>query len=294
MTSALESRLERILSRVGDLPAMPATAAEVLRLADDPDTDMNQIGDALQRDPGLTAKILRVSNSSYYGMRQYVGTLRLALVILGVREIRNIVLGVSLFESLRDDATESVLKQDFWSHSFSAASVCKELGSKLKLKLQGEDFIAGLLHDIGKLVLCRQLGDKYAKLYRKANGDQGRVLILEKEELGLTHADAGAALCAKWNLPKTLSDSIWFHHPAEEIKLAAAKDPQLAAVVRVANLALHDNLTAPDDSADSMACSDAEAWEVLQFAPAPIAMDERRLFLTDVIRDVNSKPPLVF
>ena len=85
----LEKTAEKLLANVGDLPAMPEVVSEVLRLTDDPDTAMAQVSDVIQRDPALTAKILKVSNSPYYGMKQYVGTLKLAIVILGVREVRN-------------------------------------------------------------------------------------------------------------------------------------------------------------------------------------------------------------
>lgn len=293
MATEVEAKLERVLARVGDLPAMPETVAEVLRLADDPDVEMGKIGDVISRDPALTAKILRVSNSSYYGMRQYVGTIKLALVILGVREVRNIVLGVSLFESMRSETSEDVLTTEYWTHCFSAASMCKDLGNRLKLKLQGEDFVAGLLHDIGKMVLCRQLGDDYANLFRRSKGDPTRLLELEVAELEFTHAEVGAALCARWNLPKTLSDSIWCHHPVAGRDLRTAKDPSLASVVRIANLALHDNLTSAVEN-ESLACTDTEAWSILATAPVPLLVDERREFLTTLVRDIIARPPLKF
>ena len=85
---------------VGDLPAMPAVVSEVLRITEDPKVDMQVVGRVIESDPAMAGKILKVSNSSYYGMKQFVGTLKMALVILGVREVRNIVLGISVFEAI--------------------------------------------------------------------------------------------------------------------------------------------------------------------------------------------------
>ena len=119
------AKLEQIIERVGDLPAMPKAVSRALALTDDPDVDLSEVADAIQTDPALSAKILRISNSPYYGMRQYVGTLKLALVVLGVREIRNIVLGVAVFDALHTRKTESMLAVDFWKHSFEVAAFSK-------------------------------------------------------------------------------------------------------------------------------------------------------------------------
>jgi HD-like signal output (HDOD) protein len=135
---------------------MPGVVAEVLRVTGDPDVAVGEVSSVIERDSALTAKLLKVSNSPYYGMNQVVGTLKLALVILGVREVRNIVLGISVVDSLKDSSTERLLDQlDFWDHSVKVAGFAKKLGTHLRLNLQGEDFIASRLHDIGKMVLWR-------------------------------------------------------------------------------------------------------------------------------------------
>jgi len=153
-----KTEIARIVSRVGELPAMPAVVAEVLRVTDDPASDMSAVSAAIQSDPALTAKILRVSNSPYYGMKQYVGTLKLALVILGVREVRNIVLCISVFEAVRDSERHVAAVHEIWNGSLRVAGLAKSLSTQLGLVLQGEEFIAGLLTDIGKVALLRLRG----------------------------------------------------------------------------------------------------------------------------------------
>jgi len=257
--------LNQVTDRVGDLPAMPGIVAEVLKLTQDPATAISQLSEVIEKDPGLTAKILRVSNSPYFGMRQYVGTLKLALVILGVREVRNIVLGVAVFDAVQNENTTRLLAKDYWRHSFLVAGLAKMIGSEMQLGLQGEDFISGLLHDIGKMVLMAKLGDPYAAVYKKGGGYGERFYALEMQELGFTHADAGAAIGTKWNFPETLTDAIWVHHPCESRALANVKDPRLAAIVRVANAAARWDFEGGDADA-FWEQADGEAWQYVEEA----------------------------
>lgn len=279
--------LRKIVDCVGDLPAMPEIVAEVLPLTEDPSTAMSKLSEVIQRDPALTAKILRVSNSPCFGMRQYVGTLKLALVILGVREIRNIVLGITVFDVLRNDNTTVLLAHDFWRHSFMVAAIAKKIGTHLEIGFHGEDFISGLLHDIGKMVLISRLGKPYAALCKEGERLGPLDLCrLEQQELGFTHADAGAALATKWNFPTTLCDALWMHHPVKERALASAKDPCLAAIVRVANLADY-HMRAPNPEAAAWIHADDEPWQHLRagFPEGPV--HSKFETLTEWIADVD-------
>ena len=187
----IRSNVEKVVARIGDLPAMPEIVTKVMQITEDPGVAVSDVSELIEQDPALTAKLLKVSNSSYYGMRQVVGTLKLALVILGVREVRNIVLGISVVDTLSDASTDRLLnKEGLWKHSVTVASFSKKLGIHLDLSLQGEDFIAGLLHDIGKLVLWRQMQDEYIEVYDAAKENGGSLHEFELDRLGFDHADA--------------------------------------------------------------------------------------------------------
>ena len=282
--------IERIVASVGDLPAMPAVVSEVLRMTDDPASDMAKVSSTIQADPAMTAKILRVSNSPYYGMKQYVGTLKLALVILGVREVRNIVLGISVFETLKDAKTDAKLVQDIWHHSLQVAGVAKNLGATMGLGLQGEEFITGLLSDIGKMVLLRQMGERYGKLLTKFQSDTTGLCQEELLEVGCTHADLAMALAAHWNLPQSLCDSLWYQYSCtcEDRSLKGAVDPKLAAVVRIAKSAVYD-----DFGQETLRClEDAEAWEALRDVKNPIPEEKRREVLEGYVKEVKDAPQL--
>lgn len=284
-----ESAVERVISGVGDLPAMPAVVAQVIEITEDPSSQMSDLSDCVHADPALTAKILRVSNSSYYGMKQYVGTLKLALVILGVREIRNIVLGISVFETLRQKGADANIASEIWAHSLRVAGVAKKLAAHMGLGFQGEEFISGLLHDIGKMVLLCQLGEEYGKLYKKLKDDQQALYEAELEEFGFSNADAAMALASKWNLPQTLTDALWYQYADPNRPLAHATAPNVAAITRIAKRAARDDFTVKDDTGIT-ALQDAEAWECLIDAKKPIPPGERRGVLAGFVSQVNEAP----
>lgn len=279
---------EKVTEKIGDLPAMPAIVSEVLHLMEDPMVDMKQICDCLQKDPALTAKILRVSNSSYYGMKQYVGTLKLALVVLGAREVRNIVLAVSVFDTFGRGKLDAALPLELWDHSVRVAGLCKMLGARMHLALQGEDFIGGLLHDIGKMILWAQHGAEYEKFYFASRDIGDSIVERELAKYGFDHCDAAATLAAQWNLPVALRDALWMHHPRnDERTLESAKDPMLAALVRVSN---HASRTSAEPEIAADTTDDDAAWAVLSRAPSPISAEARAATIQEILDELAQAP----
>lgn len=281
--------IERILDTIGELPAMPGTVAEVLEVTSNPDVEMSDVSHVVEQDPAMAAKILKVSNSSYYGMKQFVGTIKLALVILGVREVRNIVLGISVFDTMKDENVPVKVVQEIWNNSLTIAALSKKLTGHLSLGMQGEEFITGLLSDIGKMIMFRELKGEYAEVYRSYNGNPKRMLEEEMSEFGYTHADAATALAAKWSLPHRLADALWTQYAHPERPLAEASDDKLAAVIRIARTAVGEDFSS---SAPLMCTTDAEAWAILDLAKNPILPDKRRDTLSDYIAEVKNAPQL--
>lgn len=285
--------VEAVIACVGELPTLPAVVAEVLQITADPSAAISQISDHIQRDPGLTAKILKISNSAYYGMKQHVGSLKLALVILGMREVRNIVLGISVLEQIDGyEMRDSIVMCDFWTHSVTVAALTKQLGAAFALGAQGEDFTSGLLHDIGKMVLFRHLGPTYQKIFVAADGLSSKFCELETETFGFDHADAAAALAIHWNLPVSLVDSLWCHHPAPHRPLDEADNAKLAASVCIANLAAHDDFALPAEQCAS--CTIEPAWGVLASAKAPTDIQQRKELLAGFCQQLSQSPLLQF
>ncbi len=288
------SSIEKVLQRVGDLPSMPEVVAEAVDQMNDPDADMADVALVIQRDPALTAKLLKVANSPYYGMRQVVGSLKLAMVILGGREIKNILIGVTMMDTFDDARTEAITKGNFWEHSFRVAALSKKISEHYKLRFQGEDFIAGLLHDIGKLVLYRQLPKEYGPVYQKASASDDEIETIEFEVFGFDHSEAGGAIVKVWNLPETLRDAVLYHHAKDGRSVDDAKDPKLASIVRIANLAAEEQiLVEAFDPLQSQSCTDKEAWLAIEGSDESTP-EGRHEMLAEFVREVNESPPLKF
>jgi len=284
--------LGAVVASLGELPALPGIVAGVLQITDDPAAAIAQISDQVQRDPALTAKILQVSNSPYYGMKQQVSSLKLALVILGVREVRNIVLGITVLETVQACGADALFSEGFWRHSVTVGALGKKLGAALSLGLQGEDFVAGLLHDIGKMVLLRQLGKAYERVFLAARGNSAARCAMEQGAFGFDHADAAAALALHWNLPNTLTGALWRHHARDRRRLDSAPNPRLAALVRIANKAYYDDFRS-GDAATCASCTDNEAWTVL-LDHKPPALDARHRMLAGFAQELEQSPLLEF
>ena len=276
--------LAAIVERLGELPALPKTAAEVLRVTDDPMCDASDVARAIEQDPALAAKILQVSNSSYYGMRQFVGTLKLALVVLGVREVRNLVTGIAVFDVL-GKGESAVFHARLWDHSMMVGGIARALDVRLQAGVPGEAFLAGLVHDIGKLAIERREGSVYATM---AHAQGLELCDEEREAFEFTHADVGAALAAHWGFPLPLIDAIRYHHPTAGGRLGEAREPALAALVRIANLVAYDLHATSADA--SLACAEEEAWGLLAKVPCPVANDQRFVVLHEILTGLHAAP----
>ena len=276
---------ERIEGMVGDLPALPAVVAQVLRLTEDPNASTAEVSEIIQSDPAMTAKVLRVSNSSYYGMKQYVDTLKLALVILGVREVRNIVLGISVFETVSGRGDEMKVAQDIWNQSLKTAGICKKLAGIMALGLHGEEFIAGLLADIGIMGMLRSEDPTYRALYESLGHDQLSLRKAERMHYGFTHAAVSRAMAQRWNLPQTLSDALGNQYPDPDSSPRDAKDPKLAALLRIAK---GIDYAMDGDRRLARAMDDEQAWTVLAEARKPIAPDDRKPLLLEFIEELDA------
>lgn len=288
-----DRHIEKVLSELGELPAMPEVVADALHLLEDPTVDTTKISAVIERDPALAARVLRMSNSPYYGMKRQVGSIKLAIVVLGMREVKNILMGMAALETVRGDGALSPLGYSIWQHSLIVAGLCKKLGTELRLGLQGEDFVAGLLHDIGKLMLLNRMGNGYRGLYMKAQSEQRPLFELEQESYGFTHADVAGSLVLRWQLPHTIADALWYHHATPVMDLHSAQDPSLAALVRVSNLAAHDDFS-DDTGKPNRACSDKDAWKELDSSPEPIPEPDRVERLGPFKLEFESMPVLAF
>ena len=216
-----ESPLELMLARCGQLYTLPAVATEVLRLTDQPGIDAKDIRDCVQRDPALTAKLLRVVNSSIYGLSGEVTTLDQAIALMGVTPLRLLVLGFSLPDKLLDGLTNEALSQ-YWTATLTRASAARSIAELGWGRLGDEAFVAGMMQGIGQLALLQELGEEYARLVKKFSdaptANPADFSKMEHEAIGFDHRTLSARMLREWKLPERIVEAIERQSDPETIK----------------------------------------------------------------------------
>ena len=214
---------------VQDLPALPTVVMRILKETESPDACTQTIERMLAADQALTSKVLRVVNSAYYGLSGQVTSLSQAIVILGLQQIRNLVLSVSAYSAIKPrTARQQETMRVFWLHSFGTAAATQIICQRKRLSIQDAEtaFVGGLLHDIGRLFLFSNFTQTYDQVIRYAEQKKMPVEKAELRLLGLDHGAVGAQMAEHWKLPKPLVKMIGEHEaPSQD-----AVDPLLYAL----------------------------------------------------------------
>jgi len=212
---------------LGKVPPLPQSLLRLLQLADDDTSTMAQLAEVVEQDPGLCVRIVTAANSP--GLRRGTELRSIAgcLTSLGTRLIRSIATCLSL-QSMFDRRNETIRSDvtAFWRHSLSVAESARDLAAAVSYPHPEEAYFAGLLHDVGELVMLSALGGSYAQVLTLA-GDETTLAAIEREHLGVDHADVGAWLVDRWNIDAEIADSILFHHADAEQILSASALPKI-------------------------------------------------------------------
>jgi len=211
-------KLERIVTHIEDLPTLPTTVLKITELINNPKSSARDIADIVTDDQVLTARLLKLVNSSFYGFPQKISTVTGAIVLLGFDAIRDLLLTTSIFDVFltKNKAIKNDL-EGLWKHSLGCAVAAKVIGSYTKHDKLEELFVAGLLHDIGKVVETLFFPDDFSRISSLVKQKRIRIVQAEEEILGFTHADTGKLLAEQWNLPPKLVSVIANHHTAEKL-----------------------------------------------------------------------------
>jgi len=213
MNKTAADAFDDLMGRMEDLPSLPSTVVAILNVLNNPESSATELSEALRHDQSLTARVLRLVNSAYYGFPRKIDTLRKAVTILGYTTIQNIILVTKIFEVIRSGSKEHSLNRKlFWRHALGCGVTAQTIGLKLGMGDGEEIFLAGLLHDIGKVILDAFLHEEYEKVIKVSQKDNILLFEAEKQILGASHEDLGYWLAEEWNLPLNLTAAITHHH----------------------------------------------------------------------------------
>jgi HD-like signal output (HDOD) protein len=231
------------LDQIETLPSLPAVVTHIQRLVSGSRTSMSEIARAMSRDQAIAARVIRLVNSAFYGLRSRVTSIQHAIVVLGLNTVKNLVTGVSIVRAFEDGGEAASLfdRERFWLHTFSCALLSKRMAGQLR-KFHPEDyFLAGLLHDTGILVLDQFFHDRFVETIQYCAANKTGYLDAERSVLGTTHEQVGEYLARKWQLPEILALATRHHHrpPTSDPELAGSLD--VLSVVHLADVCTINN-----------------------------------------------------
>ena len=226
-----KERTEKVLASVVNLPVIPKVMFETIKLLDNKYTTAGELNKVITKDQALLTKVLTIANSPLYGLQRKVTTIEYAILVLGYRELRNIISALSVAEAFRNKTDKYLNSKEFMLHSYLTGTACKKLATDIGFNNSGEAFIAGFLHDIGISVLHRYLHSSFINIIELVETKGSSYNEAELEVLGMTHEQVGFFLLDRWNFPKEITEPILSHHKPSE----SSSYPVLGAVVNLAD-----------------------------------------------------------
>ncbi|MCD6335336.1 MAG: hypothetical protein DRP97_00890 [Candidatus Latescibacterota bacterium] len=209
----MNPNIKDIITGLGDLPTLPTVVSKVVSMCDDPMTSAGDMERVFSMDQALTAKVLKLINSSYFSLPRRVSSVTRAVAFLGFNAVKAIALTSSVLEMFSGEKEGSGFDYlDFWRHALGTAAGAKVLAKRTRLFQMDDAFVAGLLHDIGKIVLDQLIHDQYMEVLRCARDESLWVLQAEQKLLGFDHTEVGEMVADQWKLPELLSTAIRYHH----------------------------------------------------------------------------------
>lgn len=221
-SAAKAAKVRSIADGILYLPSLPLVVAKIVELVDNPKTNAATLSSLIATDPGLTARMLKLANSAFYGFPRRIGTINLAIVVLGFNTVKDLGVSSSLVDRFNFNSESTDFDMPgFWEHSIGTAIAARMISRVGNYRVVGEAFVTGLLHDIGRLIIVRYLPKEFKQIGQVEREKNLLLWEAEAEVLGLTHAEIGGLLTQRWNLPDQIVSAIRHHHqPLAEEQLS--------------------------------------------------------------------------
>ncbi len=228
-----KSSSKRRIEQIGGLPSLPEIAIQLQQIVNDPTTSAIDAANLINRDIGLTSRVLRLANSAFYGIPRTITTVQNAVVILGLKVINTLVLSVSIVQMFPSDKGQQAFdRRKFWQHCLSCGVLAKLLSLRIRKfgMLDPEEcFCAGLLHDLGRVVMDQYLHEEFCQVLKICSEQKISMVQAELQVFGFDHTDVGEWLTEKWDLPQEIRIPIFAHHDPEKTPFAKEISQLVAA-----------------------------------------------------------------
>lgn len=230
-------KIESLLNNVGELPTLPSIATAIMEKTMEDNVNARQIAELVEKDQALALKVLKVANSPFYRRIKEISTIRGAVVLLGFNVLKSIVLSISVINLFNEKQRRALDFYKFWQHSIACAVCAKSIAAKVLPASSEDAFVAGLLHDLGKVIadqlICRQ--GEYAEVIEAMGRAGSDIIDIEQDLVGIDHASIGKYLMERWNLPGHLGKAVGYHHSLVDIT-DDLPTKQLCSIIHVADM----------------------------------------------------------
>jgi len=229
--------LMELLGSIETMPSVPALYAKIMKELNSEDASAASVGDIIAQDMGMTAKILQLVNSSFFGMPRHIGSSKEAVVLLGIDVVKTLVLGIEVFSKFKN-AMSVISVDEVHDHCVKTAVIAKQIAESEKMDPKAVDnaMICGTLHDLGRLLLAENFSDQYKKVNELIENEGYAVFQAEKKILSITHAEVGGYLLGLWGLPNEIIEGIAFHHAPANLP---SRDFEISGIIHVADRIEH-------------------------------------------------------
>ena len=254
------TEIQDLVNNASQLISLPEISLRVNELANDPDSTADDMAAVISQDPALVVRMLKIANSAYYGLSTEVDTITRAVAILGVNKIRDLVLSTSTSQAFDGIPNDLITMQDFWHHSLYCGLLAQILARKSNKANAESIFIAGLLHDIGQLLMFNQLPEKSHEsiLLLMEGTEELETYEAERHVFGFDHMQVGAELIKSWKLAPVLQECVEFHHEPQKAKEFPAEVALINIANAVAVMADFDSMSEDDE----IPMIDPKSWEL--------------------------------
>jgi len=270
-----------LVTGVASLVSLPEVCIQVNSMVDDERSSAADIARVISQDPGLTARLLKIANSSFYGFPSKIDTVSRAVTIIGTRELRFLVLAASAVRSFDRISSDDIDMASFWRHSVYCGVIARLLAARCRVLHSERLFVAGLLHDVGRLILLSRIPDLVQVMHFRAQQAGEPMFEAERDVFDTDHGEVGAELMKRWRLPASLQSAAAYHHEPHR----AADFALEASLVHIADVLAHLAELGSSNLQDAAPVS-AFAWNLTRLSPEviePVLQEARAQFLETLL-----------
>ena len=229
----------KLLDFIRQMPSLSTTAAKVLQVCNTPAPAPNDLNRVISLDPVLAGKVLKLINSAYYARRNKITSLTRAIIMLGINTIKNLILSTAIVNSVANSAQSCTIDMNtFWSHSIQVGVTARLISREMGIPAIDQEFffLAGLMHDLGKIPMASQFSDVYGRILNIYHNQACDICRVEAQLLGLTHCDVGLMIAKKWDLGDEMATAFTHHH---HIRMHGESSDQVGWIIEMADIYAH-------------------------------------------------------